>query len=502
MAPHTTNDRAIPGTIAVFALVLALTIGVSIRISTLQPPFGTLVFGSHVLWRAHTASFRIATMDAQQEAMLPQPHAVVRLRDHRGVRSEAAAVGERFATVLLAVPADIDAYPWLEVVATRPEGIEVVTVPVHVADVPGPLDGVLVDAPALTHANGSVSVQLYPNNGHVVGGLDNEVRGRLTRQGVPWQTHVRVPGAGIAGIAGIDTASDAAGLFTWHYRPLPGAGLQLQLGDQGAITMPLSLDVQATQLLLRTEPMAWLAPGTALTARLDALPFRDPVLLDLWVGNTLLLGLAGQLTGGHGRVALSVPSDWQGLVAVTAYRSLLAPQDNASTHVVWAGTLAEAPMAARHALAAVPGSAAVLAVVDASPADARVPLLELALSRVVPRAAGAPLLVSTVVARRLAFDQERDAMRQTLHLFFASTMLGGLALATGWAVTHQRRLRRNFGAVMHAGVAAGEDLDPAVGVVAARLARVSNVMNLVCIIAALILAGYGVLALLARMRWA
>ena len=487
--------RGVRRAIGFFAAVLALTLGLSIRLSTLQAPFGSVIFGSHAVWRAHTASFRVAAFTSDDSELLALPQVLAQLRDERGIQAQSAATGSPAAMMLLPVPADLEEYAWLDVWVTHGHSTDFVSVPLHAVNLPGLPDAHI--APATDELQPrpapviDAEIRVYPHAGHVVGGLQNTIWGRLMRGNKPWQAHLE------STTLAQRVDSDALGLFHWRYRPTLKNDIHWVATDAHGVTadLILPLQIQPTQLLLNTPTAPWVNPHAPLQVDVTALPFRDPVALDLWAGDCLLSSVALKINHGYATATLPIPQDSIGLLRLSAFRMLLAPRDNAISVWLWPTD----PNLALQVLSGLPGDDPILLEAQQTEPNLRAPLIALALSRLQANVPGSPLLKNSVQDRKAAFDEELAAARRALHLFFASTMLAGLALATSWAALHQRDLKRSVKKVMQDGFDAGEDIDP---LEAAQVSRVSHRLNLFLTLVALVLAVYGLLALLAKMRWA
>jgi hypothetical protein len=322
------------------------------------------------------------------------------------------------------------------------------------------------------------------------------VVGVLTRDGSPLAARIR------SAAFDVDTESAADGTFRFVYTPTPnpkGLALDLELPGGASETLQIPVATSSSGLLLEVEESRFLDPGGEATLRVRALPFRDPVHLDVWAGGALLVTSSGYTEEGTREAVFFVPEGAFGFVRADAYRNLAADPGSVSTLLMWASNSKEeqATTEALDALDALDGGDPILEAARAASGEARARLTGLALSRFVPIERGAPMLRSTLAQRRDAVASRTDAMRGAVNTLFVLTVALGLALAVGWVVRHQLRVRRAMRGVVEEGVAAGELDAEGTG----RLARVSHLYDLAMALAAVLLAVYGIYLLLVHVRW-
>src|SRR5690349_12338613 len=109
------EGRVIHLAVGTFALLLLLAIVLAVRLSTLRPPSGSWLYGSDIVWRGHRAAFRVVALEADGTDPLPMQKVSLSLRDGRGRQATHDASGHWVAEGSLAVPANLDSDPWLDV---------------------------------------------------------------------------------------------------------------------------------------------------------------------------------------------------------------------------------------------------------------------------------------------------------------------------------------------------------------------------------------------------
>ena len=486
--------------IAGFSGVLLLTIVASIHLSTLDVAFGSMLSGATRIWRGQSASFRVAAFDPRGVDWVGPIAATFTLRDAAGVHAEATDAGHAFAEARLAVPSEVAAEASLVVEVETPLGSDRITVALEARDRPGPLAGRIAphtDAyPEGQRPSGAYQVAVYPRGGHVVAGLENMISARISREDQPVATSLHTDAFGI------HSESDEAGIFHFPFSPLPRAQhLSFSVGDGGAETITIPLEVKSSGLLLEVSPRGLVAPGADLSVRLATLPFADPTVhLDVWVGGALVLTTSRPVADRHLELEIGLPRAARGLVRVEAYRNLGADDDVRSTQLLWASEAPpeQAAATALDALAELDGGDPILALARAASGAAKVELTRMALTRYLPDSAGPPTIASTLDARRTLVADRRRSARTAVHTLFVFTLVVGLGLILGWVVRHTIRVRRSMRAVMDQGAAAGEVIDRE-GI--ERLARFSHLYDLFLALLTIALIGYGILTLLLRMKW-
>jgi hypothetical protein len=486
------GGRTVDLAVGAFGLLLLVAIFMAIGLSLVQAPFGSVIFGSTTVWRGHTAAFRAIALDADGFTQRPVDRARFAWRDDRGPREPVeAGVGE-VAEVTLAVPDDLDGFAWLDVTLQRGTDEDTVRMPVRVLETPGTPAGVLVPweaelDPKVPLRPSEVSAAAYPLARVLVDGLENDVALQVRRGGRPWQGPVRVEPPGV------DAAADAAGWLRVRYRPPAGnRALRISLGADPNLATTLPLQPKATQLRLDVSPGPIALDSEPLRAHVQALPFRDSVYIDLWVGQALVAATSAPLEQGARDVTLPLPKGYRGFVQVVAYRNLQAARDTQLAALRWvqpAGDRSQADAALLAALAALPGGGARQA--------ADLPA-EVAVSRFVPDFDGMPVIAATGEERQAAFDRERARLQGQIQHYFLATLALGAVAVTVWLTRHQVRTRRAVGAVVREALEARESMDPTF---LRDVGRIGHVYNLILALAALFLASYGIFAVIGKMRW-
>ena len=504
LAQHTAEaraERALKIGIALFSGCLLLAITLSIQLSTLGLTFGSVVHGGDPVWPGHTATFRAGALDAQTSRLVPGVHVTARLVDQSGVRATAEAIGDELAEVHLDVPADLGATAEVELDLHSPLGDDTVRVPLQVERAPRRMAARLANneetwIEEAKKPSGRVRVALYPHSGHAVAGLENPITGRVTRDGAPLATHV------VCKEAHVDTHSDAAGLFTFSFRPpLKPQSLVFRVGDESPASVGVPLDFRPSQLRAELLPGRLLTPGSEAHLRVHTLPFRTPVHVDVWVGDVLLHGATAAAARGLLDLPIPIPADVRGLMRVDVYKSVWDPASNLSSVAAWVSPAPplEACNEALDALRQLPGGDPILAVAAAASGDERLRACGLALGRVEAVTPGMPLLRSNIAERRARVAAEVDALRGQVHAFGAAVVILGLLFIVAWVIRHQLQMRRNVRSAMEEGIAAGDAGIEAEHV--AGLTKFGHAYDLALVFAALLLAVYGIYMLVTRIRW-
>ena len=163
-------------------------------------------------------------------------------------------------------------------------------------------------------------------------GLRNTIEGWITRDGQAVQT--TLTGSMLDG----PMHSDASGLFRFDFRPpVKPEALVFNVGGSSATssngpspppadTVHVPLDFRPGQLLLAVDGAPWFLPGSNVSIRVQALPFRTPLHIDSWCGDVLLHASSAPPERGGRELAFSLPADAQGLCWVEAYRSRGTPR--------------------------------------------------------------------------------------------------------------------------------------------------------------------------------
>lgn len=487
--------------VGIFATALFGTMVVSIHLSTLDVSFGSLLYGSQSVWRGRTAAFRVAAYDPTAGVLLSELRAEVRLVDAHGVRATAEVAGDQIIDVVLPVAIDLGRDARLEVTLDTPDGDDELSAALEPVDAPGALAGTLLPwtaslAPHAEKPRGPVDLELYPEGGDVVAGLTNEMVGRAVRNHSAWSTSLRLSDLGL------QTTSDATGLFRFSYLPRPdGQPLTFLVGPPPGELVRVGVEARPRQLLLRTVPPSFVPVGARIQLQLDTLPARGPIHVDLWCGRALL-AMSRIEPGPLPRTGtLTLPEAAPGLYRVSAYRSPVAPESASASHLVSAGpddraTHIEQAITSLRDLGG--AQRPVDLALDAPTIESRAVWVSIAMSRFSPDSPGVPLLRSTVEQRRLAVRTRRDALRARTHVLFAGTVLVGIALAIAWVAQHQLRVRRAVRDVIDEGVREGEDLDTEE---LGKVGRLVNAYQLWLVPVSLALLLYGIYVLLRSLRW-
>jgi len=425
-------------------LGLALLALVAVRVSRLEATFGTLVFGSAALWRGHTAVLRLAVRAVPSDKPIEEAvHARVLLRDGAGVRAEAAGKGIGFVDLRLEIPADLDAYPFLDIEAGPAQGADVdrFTLPAHSAETPGPLAGTLESSTAVLdpdarHEASLYRLEVFPSGGKLGMGFTNDVAMRLTRAGEP------VTGALTCDEPPLQATANAAGIWRLAVRPMPGhAAWRCRVqATHTSITTTLRLHPQ--QVMLTARPSIFVTPSEPLALVMSSLPLREPIYLDVWVGDALV-DSTSYAAGGERPITLTLPPDSRGFVRLDAYRSTAPAGRGSMSLLLWASTQApgdapgDAADDALTAMAKLPGDEPLLWQARRAPSEVRHELAGLVMSRYAPPGAGMPLVRDSLPDR--VTQVARLKRRLEAHVKAAIVLALGVLLGLGAQLLRARR---------------------------------------------------------------
>ena len=452
---------------SVCGLLTAGSLVLRVRESTRRPPFGTVVYGSARIWRGQRAAFSVATVADPSGQLVGQDAVLLRLQGGDGQTVLGSARSHPYATVHLEVPPELQPPVQLQVQIQRPEGEESLSLPLTLMDVPGVLAAERRPWEAQMTAaarRAAAPIAWYPDQGTLVGGLDNLVWGRIS--GATGRQNIACPSLGLR------TESDPLGFFALHL--LPPALVGEMAWSVGTPPRPSrwAPPVQPRQLTLGVQPAAQLAPGAPLTLTLRTLPMAGPIYVDLWAGDALLAAVhVPAAANAPQRWAMQPPPSYRGPVWLTAYRDPATPEATLASAVRWQGETADA----WNYLASLPGESALSDEAKAAgPSALATALLPLALSRLRIQAPAAPRLAATVIARQAAFRAEqgrsRDRLDALMGLFLASA--GGLALLD----TLQLRRRRRR--LLQQWAMTGENVDTLTSTVHAEVLRLERLGGL------------------------
>ncbi len=499
------SNRRFRAILSAFATVLLISIIASVELSTLDLTFSSFLYGSDTVWVNHRAAFRVGAVDAQTHHPLSPLSVVARVKDGATLVNETRAEGPGVVDLSLRMPPNVSpAGLTLEVAVTTTMGTDTFSVPLHPVTAPPPLKSLArphwelldkkVPAPN-TPVNGYL-LEVFPKAGHLVFGLQNELSGRLLHQGRPTSLPLT-----LARHKGSLTPSPE-GIFTFPWTPFIKADpLSFKVASDPPTSLTLRLKARPTQLLLHTDAPPIVVPGASVDASVQSLPFRGPVHIDVWAGQALLLTTSEQPLRGLLEFQLALPKDFEGLLRIDAYKNFMAPQDTLTSrhHFVSSRPPTAAMATLLSSLSALEGAPVLSTLRSASSDPAQRALLPLALSRLFPEAEGAPLLRSTLAARRAQVTGERDGLRKHVHRLFITSVMLGLLLLGVWIFLHRRGVRHAVSNVVQEGVAEGEEWDADA---IARLSQLSGVSGMLITAGAIGMSLYAIYVMLTRlMSW-
>lgn len=487
--------------IGAFSAVLLVTMVASIHLSTLELSFGTALYGSSKVWRGHGATFRLAALDPRGTRLVPIEHARISLVDGTGER----LVGEStdpLPQFSLDVPVDLGTEAKIVVDVVTPAGTDRFEQPLKAVDTPAPMRATLESHRELMHARGrpergaAVELRLYPTSGAFVDGLENRVFGWVGENGNAVKRDI------FSDALGFRTESNQDGLFEFRWRPRPSpTGYQFSVGDKPALSLNLPLRLETRQLVAETKPLGLIQPGSDVVLTVRTLPFRDPLIVDVWIGDALIRGEMRPASGGKFETRFAAPPDYEGLVRVDIYRNLFVPEAAHASLVLYSSSASpdEAALEAIRAVGGISGADPVISDAAQAEGPTRAMLSAMALSRVVPAQIGATMIGTSLERRRKAVETRKSELRGTLNILFAITFILGVGLSVAWIIRNNLRVRSNVRAVVDDGMSLGEsDMDPEA---LEQLTKFQSIYDFVLVIAALALAGYSILILMVKIGW-
>lgn len=480
--------------IAVFAFVMLAAIIASTHLSTLALSFGSLVYGSPRVWPGHQATLRVAAVDPSANLRtVPILEGEIVIHDAFGERVRHPLSGE-IAEAQLPIPEDLQYEARAEIRVVTQFGEDRFTqslIPVQAPSVPSPTvrsHRSILAPRGRPKLGGPNELRLYPQSGVLVDGLPNRVAIWALDHSNDLATSLHSDSVGFR------TETDELGLahIEWLPRPNP-IGFPFVLGEDTTVTLPAELEQR--QLVVSTESLV-VAAGKPLPLTVHSLPTREPILVDLWLGEVLAYGHRVTMNRGKADFEVAIPRDYKGFARIDVYRSVFAPESSSSSLTLW---VSNSPREA----AAAEAAKALRDLEDNEPAVRRAqedPLTfaELALSRASFDDVGVQLLRTTVEERQAFVDERKKTLRGTLNTVFVLTFVFGLLLISVWAVRNQRRFRASIEDVAAEGIARGEAIDSKA---VARFARFRYRYELIVVIAGLALAAYSILTLLRTIRW-
>ncbi|MEO1172690.1 MAG: hypothetical protein AAFX94_11675 [Myxococcota bacterium] len=479
--------------VAVFAAVLLVAMIASMHLSTLELSFGSLVYGSPRVWPGHQATLRVAAVDPSANLRtVPITGGEVVIYDAFGERVRHPLSGH-LSEVHLPIPEDLQYEARAEIRVVTEFGEDRFTQ--SLIPVSAPVSGSaevrshrkLLARRGRPRPGGPNELRLYPQSGVLVDGLPNTVTVWALDQGTALETSLH------SDAIGFRTATDRDGLATIQWLPRPNPiGFPFVLGETDTVTLPAELEQRQ---LVASTPSLLVSAGEPLPLTVHSLPTREPVSVDLWLGDVLAYGQQVTLRDGKGTLEIPIPRDYEGLARVDVYRSIFAPESSSSSLTLWVSDAprAEAASDATAHLQGLEGADPALAGAGQDPR-----FTELALSRTRFDRVGVQLLRTTVDERLQAVRKQKANLRGTINGVFTLTFIFGLLLLSVWAVRHQLRVKANVEDVVSDGIARGEAIDPET---VSGLTRFRFGYEVAVVIAGLALAGYSILTLLQTIRW-
>ena len=493
------EDRTLRLTIVAFAGVMLVLILLSIQLSMLQVPSASLVYGSSEVWRGHTAGFRIISVHPERIRPIQTDAIRVTLVDAEGLRWEKEKRRQIQGEFLVDIPKDLkdDARLGIEVIV---EGeLEAFELPLKPVDSPSMVAGTIhhhndnLGKPQYQPPN-TPEVEIYPSTHHVTAALPNTMTGRIHVAGKPLATKLRIESLDIT------TESDANGLFEFDYTPRPSKKpLEIFVGESPAIKSSVAIKPFPVQLLLNVEHGVMTEGFEGLDYTLHTLPYRKPIHIDTWVGNSLVnisstIAIGGVHRGEFAFTEAPLPT------TVVAFRNVIVPEANASWRTFWPGEIANESHRLTLAswLKSQQGGDPLKSLTHEELAAAP-KLLELLMSRLKPRTIGPQLFHSNREARQEAFDVYRVGLRTHINRIFGITISLGFILTVIWVIRHRRRVKHAMRLVAEEAIEEGEEYDTdALHQVTDNQFR----FDLLMIVFWLLLFVYSIYILLARyMRW-
>ena len=425
-----------------------VAIAMSIQLSTISLNFGSVLHGSDTLWRGHTAAFRLAAIEPKSAGLLTMQKVSAELVDDHGLRVAAEVVnGQKTAILSVEVPEEIDEHATLRVKVVVDDGIDAFDVPVIVADEPGRPRGRLAanKEELATGEPASSLVMLYPASGHFVAGLKNQVIGQVLQKGTvvrPGGTTGESEPRVTALELGLNNVKSVNGFFRGSLMPhnrMAPLEVEVGFGEGTKSRVRVPIVPRPSQLVLAVRGGPMVAAGATIEVRILTLPFRGAVEVDMWVGNTLVRALSAVPQRGGLDVGLEVPHDARGLLRVQAYKNLVSPGGSVSEVARWALGRGEG---VKGFLKSYQGSGAVLGHLESGGVSPMVS--EIALSRFVSTARGAPRIWETLGGREMALERERGRLRSYVHYLYLGCAVAFVLLVVFVGLGYYRQRRLGF----------------------------------------------------------
>ena len=495
------SDRRLRFAVKLFAAIILFCIVTSIELSTIDLNFASFLYGSDQVWAGHRASFRLGAIDAQSKRPLKKLSVDARLKAGNETLETVEAVGHQWAEFKVKIPKDPPKSPLsLDITVKSEQGTDTFQIPLQVTSSPATvssefqsLDRLYDDdnAQAPREVKG-YQLKLYPLAGHLVSGLTNPIVGQLFHQGKPTEGQVQSTELGL-----LETTSPQ-GLVRFEWRPMISPRpLSFKVGSHPIHSQMVRIKPQPSQLLLH-RPEPWLnSPGSSAAASIRSLPFRGRFHIDVWAGNCLLLAASEFPEGDGFEFALKLPPDFEGLLRVDAYKNFMAPAGTVTSSHLWVSSkpMSEATQDLLKVLKTLPNANEWKWVFEGSGPlkQAMIPLL---LSRLFPKAQGAPLILSTLETRKTTVTDERDGLRRHIHRLFFITIITGAFLLIAWVFNQRRRVKRDVTQVIQEGIIEGEDLDPEA---IRELTKPGNSLEILVTLGAISLSLYSIYILLTQL---
>lgn len=477
--------------IAGFATAALLALSVSIHLSTLELNFGTLIFGSPVLRSGGQAAFRVHALEPISWRPVPLREVAVRDENEHSIQAKAFD-----GTVLVTLAESTRKSVTLHFRITTDSGVDQASVQLPVSEQARTALRIVSHRAALIQdrsvgSSKNPPVALYPEWGHAVLGLPSRVYGRWLG---PTQPSIEVEAMDIKTTVG-DTGVFVLDLPARHRRdPLE---LKVKEGDR-THDFKIPLDFRPSQLRLLLDAPDIIAPETTLKVSVKCLPFRDPVLLDVWIGDVLVATHEASATEGHAAFSVLIPSDAHGWLRLEAYRNLFAPEGAISVGVRWIGDAPHEQELEKIArLISTSADADDVALEFVQHPDRRKNLLPLVLSRLHAPGLGMPKLHSTVEDRQAQVRAYRDRLRGRVNALFVLLILAGLTVVTTMALRGRLQSERDLDAVL----AETGDLPRSKADETPWLAQWALRLQMTAVLCAVLLAVYSIWLLMTYIQW-
>ena len=495
------SNRRVRFGVGTFACVILFCIVASIELSTIDLNFASFIYGSDQVWVGHRSSFRVAAIDAQTKRPLEKLDLKASLKAGGDVLETITTQGHQWAEFNIKIPKNLPKAPLLlEIEVESEQGTDISQIELRPVATPGlvesefqPLSRLYEDdnAQAPREVNG-YQLKLYPLGGHLVSGLTNSITGQIFLNGKPTDGVVQSDELQL-----MKTVSPQ-GLTEFEWRPMISPRpLQFKIGKQPIHSQVVRIKPRPSQLLLQSNG-PWLnKPGASAEAVIRTLPFRGRFHIDVWAGNCLLLAASEFPEREAFEFSLKLPPDFEGMLRIDAYKNFMAPQGTVTSSHLWVSSKPRDPAEAEllSTLETIPKSKEWKWAINGERnlQQAMIPLL---LSRLFPVNQGAPLLLSTLEARKASVTEGREDLRKHIHRLFFVTIISGTFLLGAWIVLQRRRVRRDVRDVIQEGILQGEDLDADA---IADLSKQGNFVEALITFGAIALSLYSIYILLSQL---